>query len=132
MKKNAFTLTELIAVIAIIGIVILISIPVIKNMTTKNTEEKYMAYVTLVENALKTYADTEMPYGSEEGLSIPDLISKGLITEFKDASVDDNKKFTVRKETNGKVNITTEVKIEFTKGSNKITCTKNSCSQFTN
>lgn len=57
MNKKGFTLTELIVVIVIIGLVLLIVIPVSSNIMQNNAEEKGKFYVQTLENAVNTYCD---------------------------------------------------------------------------
>lgn len=57
MNKKGFTLTELIVVIVIIGLVLLIVIPVSSNIMQNNAEEKGRFYVQTLENAVNTYCD---------------------------------------------------------------------------
>lgn len=57
MNKKGFTLTELIVVIVIIGLVLLIVIPVSSNIMQNNVEEKGKFYVQTLENAVNTYCD---------------------------------------------------------------------------
>ena len=57
MNKKGFTLTELIVVIVIIGLVLLIVIPVSSNIMQNNAEKKGTFYVQTLENAVNTYCD---------------------------------------------------------------------------
>lgn len=57
MNKKGFTLTELIVVIVIIGLVLLIVIPVSSNIMQNSAEEKGTFYVQTLENAVNTYCD---------------------------------------------------------------------------
>ena len=57
MNKKGFTLTELILVIVIIGLVLLIVIQVSSNIMQNNAEEKGKFYVQTLENAVNTYCD---------------------------------------------------------------------------
>lgn len=57
MNKKGFTLTELIVVIVIIGLVLLIVIPVSSNIMQNNAKEKGTFYVQTLENAVNTYCD---------------------------------------------------------------------------
>ena len=52
MNKKGFTLTELIVVIVIIGLVLLIVIPVSSNIMQNNAEEKGKFYVQTLEMQL--------------------------------------------------------------------------------
>lgn len=125
MKKNAYTLTELVAVITIIGIVLLITIPVASNMMRKNNEEKCTTYVGLVENALKTYADIEMPSTATESVSINKLIndeyvkSNELLTSLKTTE------FKIKKE-NGIIEIP-NVELQFKISGKQVCCNSSSC-----
>ena len=45
MKKNGFTLVELLVVIVILGIITGISIPVLRGLHERNTTKKYEVYM---------------------------------------------------------------------------------------
>ena len=128
MKKNGFTLTEMIAVIAIIGVILLITIPVLNNMLSNNKEEKYMFYVETVEKAIYSYADLEYPMTVvSETITLNHLIDNKYLKEFKEDGVTVNAAttFTFTK-TNGKVDITSPNPFELT-FSDGTTCTKGDC-----
>ena len=74
MNKKGFTLTELIVVIVIIGLVLLIVIPVSSNIMQNNAEEKCTFYVETLENAVKTYCDM---YNTDT-VTYSELESEGL------------------------------------------------------
>ena len=74
MNKKGFTLTELIVVIVIIGLVLLIVIPVSSNIMQNNAEEKGKFYVQTLENAVNTYCDM---YKTNE-VTLDDLTREGL------------------------------------------------------
>lgn len=74
MDKKGFTLTELIVVIVIIGLVLLIVIPVSSNIMQNNAEEKGTFYVQTLENAVNTYCDM---YKTNE-VTLEELTSEGL------------------------------------------------------
>lgn len=74
MNKKGFTLTELIVVIVIIGLVLLIVIPVSSNIMQNNAEEKGKFYVQTLENAVNTYCDM---YKTNE-VTLKDLTDEGL------------------------------------------------------
>lgn len=77
MNKKGFTLTELIVVIVIIGLVLLIVIPVSSNIMQNNAKEKGTFYVQTLENAVNTYCDM---YKTNE-VTLGELKSEGLFKE---------------------------------------------------
>ncbi|MDD6879452.1 MAG: type II secretion system protein [bacterium] len=131
MKNKGFTLTELIAVIVIIGLVLLITIPITKNIIEDNEERKLTFYVQTVEKALYTYADMEMVNGIEnKPVTLEDLTDKKYLesystnAEFEEnitLSKDESGKVTI----NGKVAIKGNVKVKF---DGNIICSSESCS----
>lgn len=56
MKNKAFTLTELIAVIVIIGLILLTAVPAVYKLLTDNKNEKYEYYYKTVQEASEVYA----------------------------------------------------------------------------
>ncbi len=132
MKKNADTLTELVAVITIIGLVILITIPVTKNMIRKNKEEKCTTYVALVENALKTYADMELSKNASTTVTLKNLIDNEYISNIDMLKGNPiNYSFSISS-SNGKITIPA-VKLTFTISNedyccDNTYCNKNACS----
>ena len=74
MNKKGFTLTELIVVIVIIGLVLLIVIPVSSNIMQNNAEEKGKFYVQTLENAVNTYCDMY----KTNNVTLDDLTREGL------------------------------------------------------
>ena len=74
MNKKGFTLTELIVVIVIIGLVLLIVIPVSSNIMQNNAEEKGKFYVQTLENAVNTYCDMY----KTDNVTLEELTSEGL------------------------------------------------------
>lgn len=86
MKKNAFTLIELMAIIVILGLIILISIPSLTN-TIKNTEEKrYNDFLETLymgtEDYLQLHQDEYpelMTTGHEEMISMKVLIENDCV-----------------------------------------------------
>lgn len=57
MKKNnhGFTLVELLTVVVLLGIVMMIAIPSLRNLTYNNSEQQYNYHVKFVEEAVKLY-----------------------------------------------------------------------------
>lgn len=74
MNKKGFTLTELIVVIVIIGLVLLIVIPVSSNIMQNNAKEKGKFYVQTLENAVNTYCDMY----KTDSVTLEQLTNEGL------------------------------------------------------
>ena len=125
MNKKGFTLTELITVIAIIGLILLITIPVYTGVMNNNKEEKYKLYVETVEKAVLTYADIELPSTVESAfVSLNDLKDYGYLKDSSDVNVNEIK-IQIEKE-NNKVTINggDELELTFEDGT---TCDKTKC-----
>ena len=100
-NKKGFTLTELIVVIVIIGLVLLIVIPVSSNIMQNNAEEKGKFYVQTLENAVNTYCDmyktdnVTLEELKREGLFKTES-SNGVSTKLTDATFSRNENGTVK------------------------------------
>lgn len=125
MNKKGFTLTELIVVIVIIGLVLLIVIPVSSNIMQNNAEKKGTFYVQTLENAVNTYCDmyktdnVTLEELKREGLFKTES-SNGVSTKLTDA--------TFSRETDGTVkfnNKKLEISVKIN-GANYI-CSKTKC-----
>ena len=87
-NKNGFTLTELIGVIVLLGIIALISVPIL-NKTIKNSKEKaYNAQVKEIVSAAKKWGaqhDSELPKINKnyKAVSLKELIKEGYLEEDK-------------------------------------------------
>ena len=74
--------------ITILGIILAMSVPVIRNITTKNSNTKYSSYLDTVINASKLYIDTygEDLFGHAESgcayVNFEDLLEHKLIKDF--------------------------------------------------
>ena len=128
MNKKGFTLTELIVVIVIIGLVLLIVIPVSSNIMQNNAEEKGKFYVQTLENAVNTYCDM---YNTNE-VTLEELTSEGLFKTESSNGVSANleKKDEFSRETDGTVkfnNKELEISVKIN-GANYI-CSKTECSK---
>ena len=126
MNKKGFTLTELIVVIVIIGLVLLIVIPVSSNIMQNNAKEKGTFYVQTLENAVNTYCDM---YKTNE-VTLEELTSEGLFKTESSNGVSANleKKDEFSRETDGTVkfnNKKLEISVKIN-GANYI-CSKTKC-----
>lgn len=124
MKRNGFTLTELIAVFVIIGLVIIVAIPVSNSIMKNNEKERAMLYVETLEKAVITYCDLYYSGDNSCTVSYNELKSKKLVNDYNykgvKANIDDDTKF----EING------NIEVEFKKDDNCVyTCTKTQCNQ---
>ena len=126
MNKKGFTLTELIVVIVIIGLVLLIVIPVSSNIMQNNAEKKGTFYVQTLENAVNTYCDMY----KTNNVTLKELTSEGLFkTESSNGvSAKLEKKDEFSRETDGTVkfnNKKLEISVKIN-GANYI-CSKTKC-----
>ena len=110
MKKNGYTLIELVVAIAILGVILIISIPIIRNIQNSNKDTKFKVYEKAINVAGKAYNDSynEDLFGiTNTGCAIISynaLKSKNLIEDIQVKGVDCNNQNTcvvVRKSKNG-------------------------------
>lgn len=125
MNKKGFTLTELIVVIVIIGLVLLIVIPVSSNIMQNNAEEKGKFYVQTLENAVNTYCDMY----KTDNVTLEELTSEGLFkTDGSNGVSTDLTKATFKRDPDGTVkfnNKELEISVKIN-GANYI-CSKTKC-----
>ena len=125
MKKiniKGFTLTELIAVIAIIGVVLVIVVPATRKIMDNNASEKHILYVQTVEKAVIAYANIEGTVGDSNSVTIKTLLDKQYLST-KDNVSNLNQSISYKKESSGKITVT-EFKLQFSDGSE---CDKTKC-----
>ena len=90
MEKKAFTLVELIAVVAILGLIALVVYPSVGSVIRNAREETYNDQVSVVINAAKNWSINNATKLSDDGsiysLSVDTLLEEGYITndEVKD------------------------------------------------
>lgn len=89
MKNNkGFTLVELLVTVAILGIVTMMSFPLIRNISNSNNNSKYKAYLDSVVNGAKLYVDSysiDMFGNQDTGcdfVTFDDLLSHNLVKDF--------------------------------------------------
>lgn len=90
-NKKGFSLIELLVVIAIIGVILLISFPVVDNLIKKNNKSKYDVYRNVIEEASKEYMDDLgfivsgcYEIKTEEKSSYEVLEEEGLLSNFNE------------------------------------------------
>ena len=81
MNKKGFTLTEIIAVVVIVGIVIIIAIPASRQLIANNEKERIENKQKAVEKAMITYAETDNRKMNCVNMTIKDLVDNGYIKE---------------------------------------------------
>lgn len=129
MNKKGFTLTELIVVIVIIGLVLLIVIPVSSNIMQNNAEKKGTFYVQTLENAVNTYCDM---YKTNE-VTLKDLTDEGLFKTVSSNGVSTSLKEATFSRANGIVQLDDEelddeeLKIPVTINGTEYSCSKTEC-----
>lgn len=101
MNEKAFTLTELLAVIVILGVLIGIAVPTYNNQINKARKKVYESYVSKVEDAAKTFVercisknvcnnknnpnkDISFYENNANGIKIKDLLDSGYIDKLDD------------------------------------------------
>ena len=96
--KKGFTLVEVLAIIAVLGIILITVVPNIGGSIEKKKEEEYKKIINLIENAAKTYYSYNPNITS---VTIETLLKENLITTDLINPVNDEK-------ITGCVNVTTD------------------------
>lgn len=131
MNKKGFTLTELIVVIVIIGLVLLIVIPVSSNIMQNNAEKKGTFYVQTLENAVNTYCDMY----KTNNVEFSELETEGLFSKNSNrVSSDDLTDASFRISSAGEVQIKkatentySSILLDVTINGTEYTCDKTKC-----
>lgn len=88
MRKKAFTLIELLAVITILGIVAIITTPIITSSINASKEKAYDRQKELIEKAAETYVNENILTFSANRICVQSLIDEGYLknSEIKNPS----------------------------------------------
>ncbi len=94
MKNKGFTLTELIGVIVLLGIIALIAVPIINSTITNSKSKAYTAQVNSLEDAGKKWGVENTKYlpidATSCNVSIAELTTLGYIEDDKILDPRDN------------------------------------------
>lgn len=94
MKNKGFTLTELIGVIVLLGIISLIAVPIINSTLTNSKVKAYNAQINTLEEAGKKWGVENTKYLPVDtiscNISIAELITLGYIEDDKIIDPRDN------------------------------------------
>ena len=101
MKRKGFTLTEMLVVVVILGIVSGMSVPLIRNLSTVFEKKKYETYADTVTASAKLYTDSysEDMFGRKEYgctyITYENLTDKGILKDINidNVSCDSDKTF---------------------------------------
>jgi type IV pilus assembly protein PilA len=87
-KEKGFTLVEILAVVIIIGILTLVTIPTIDSMIEKNRQKLYSSQINTIKSSLKMWADQNALYLPKTGED-PLILNLGILklTGFIDKDV---------------------------------------------
>lgn len=100
-KKNGFTITELLGVIAILALLATVATPAIISLSKRINENIYKAKVKLIEESAIMYAEKNNVWNNYK-ISLAKLCEEGFITPDKGLSLTDCLENPKNKETMGK------------------------------
>lgn len=86
MRKNGFTLVELLAVIALVGIFLLVTVPTVDSVIKKQKNRLYNIHLKNVTDALKTWGNMNISLLPEDDntsitITLNDLKKAGLVED---------------------------------------------------
>jgi len=94
MKNKGFTLTELIGVIVLLGIIALIAVPIINGTIANSKSKAYNAQVITIGDAAKKWGVENTKFLPEDSnrcnISIAELITQGYLEDDKVLDPRDN------------------------------------------
>ena len=92
MKREGFTLIELLAVIAILGVIAVITTPIITTSISTSKQKAYERQKGLIEKAAETYMSEKVTY-NKKAICVQKLINEGYLDEnIKSPSSNENMK----------------------------------------
>lgn len=85
--KNGFTLVELLAILVLLGVIILVSVPNIIETNKNSRQQNYEQYTNNIENAAEIYVEThtdkyqalKTTYNTSVTIKSEDLVAAGFI-----------------------------------------------------
>lgn len=97
MKNKGFTLIELMAIIVILGVIVLVSVPSLVKTINRNQDKKYETFLEDIKIATETYINLNSEdypnlfvVGNSEIIYVKDLISDGCFPGEKKNPKTDN------------------------------------------
>ena len=132
MKNKGFTLVELLVTISILGLVTVMSMPIIRNIIEANTLKKYTTYKDSVESSAKLYVDSysEDLFGKNRSgcayITYDQMKDKNLIKNIQENGVSCNSDKTYVRvvKLNGKYSYATQIGCGNSNDKGKITSSK--------
>ncbi|MGE5455600.1 MAG: immunoglobulin-like domain-containing protein [Ignavibacteriales bacterium] len=110
MKRNAFTLIELLGVISILGLIVLIALPAVEKNIKNSKQKLYETQISNIESSLKEWATDNLSYlPSEDGeiitLTLYQLkqggyVNKGILNPLTDELFPNDMLVTITKKLN--------------------------------
>lgn len=103
MKNKGYTLIELLAVFVILGVIVMISVPIVSSVLNSSKSKSYDEQVKILENAARTYMSENSTLLPDENdsynVTIDELKNSGLLKDediknpiYSSGSTEENKK----------------------------------------